>query len=187
MLCSQTSMINLALTYRNQGRWTEAEELEVQVMETRKRVLGAEHPDTLISMANLASTQWNQGRWTEAEKLEVQVMETSSRVSRTVDGGGRAGGASNESKFKSAACLNALLPALSFSFPSLAPPALSPLSTVLDSYTSMPGWPCWSACLNALLPALSFSFPLLAPPAFPPPSTVLDSIVLMSGWPCWSA
>src|SRR5256885_4299742 len=47
---------NLASTYRNQGRWKEAEELFVQVMETRKRVLGAEHPDMLISMNNLAST-----------------------------------------------------------------------------------------------------------------------------------
>jgi len=45
-------------------------------METRKRVLGEEHPDTLTSMANLASTFWNQGRWKEAEELEVQVMET---------------------------------------------------------------------------------------------------------------
>jgi hypothetical protein len=29
-----TSMANLAFTYRNQGRWKEAEQLEVQVMET---------------------------------------------------------------------------------------------------------------------------------------------------------
>jgi Tetratricopeptide repeat len=43
----------------------------VQVMETRKRVLGKEHPDTLTSMANLASTYGNQGRWKEAEELFV--------------------------------------------------------------------------------------------------------------------
>ena len=49
-------MFNLASTYRNQGRWAEAEKLDVQVMETRKTVLGPEHPDTLTSMANLAST-----------------------------------------------------------------------------------------------------------------------------------
>ncbi|KAH8744696.1 hypothetical protein F5882DRAFT_313069, partial [Hyaloscypha sp. PMI_1271] len=48
-----TSMGNLASTYRNQGRWKEAEDLEVQVMETSLRVLGAEHPDTLTSMNNL--------------------------------------------------------------------------------------------------------------------------------------
>ena len=45
--------------YYKEGRWKEAEELVVQVMETRKRVLGEEHPDTLSSMANLASTYRN--------------------------------------------------------------------------------------------------------------------------------
>jgi hypothetical protein len=62
------------------GRYKAAGELFVQVMETTKRVLGDEHPDTLTSMANLASTYRNQGRWNEAEKLEVQVMETTKRV-----------------------------------------------------------------------------------------------------------
>ena len=70
----------LASTFWNQGRWKEAEELEVQVMRTSTRVLGEEHPSTLTSMANLASTFWNQGRWKEAEELEVQVMRTSTRV-----------------------------------------------------------------------------------------------------------
>ncbi|KAK4652120.1 hypothetical protein QC762_0099710 [Podospora pseudocomata] len=63
--------------YYDEGRWEEAEKLQVQVMETRKTKLGADHPDTLTSMINLASTYRNQGRWEEAEKLEVQVMETS--------------------------------------------------------------------------------------------------------------
>ena len=58
----------------------EAEELEVQVIETRRRVLGAEHPSTLTSMNNLALTFSNQGRWKEAEELGVQVMEISKRV-----------------------------------------------------------------------------------------------------------
>ncbi|KFY03632.1 hypothetical protein O988_01348, partial [Pseudogymnoascus sp. VKM F-3808] len=59
-----------------QGRWDDAEKLDVQVMETRKAKLGVEHPSMLTSMANLASTYRNQGRWDDAEKLEVQVMET---------------------------------------------------------------------------------------------------------------
>ena len=50
---------SLASTYRDRGRWKEAEELFVQVMETLKRVLGQEHPSTLTSMANLASTFWS--------------------------------------------------------------------------------------------------------------------------------
>jgi Tetratricopeptide repeat len=48
-----TSMNNLAATYGNQGRWPEAEKLNVQVMEARKTVLGPEHSDTLTSMGNL--------------------------------------------------------------------------------------------------------------------------------------
>jgi hypothetical protein len=52
------------------------------VIETRKRVLGEEHPDTLSSIGNLASTYRNQGRWKEAEELEVQVIETRKRVLR---------------------------------------------------------------------------------------------------------
>ena len=52
----------------------------MQVIKTRKRVLGEEHPDTLISMANLASTYSNQGRWKEAEELQRQELETYSRI-----------------------------------------------------------------------------------------------------------
>jgi len=46
---------------RNQGRWKEAEELQVLVMKITKRVLGQEHANSLTSMANLASTYRNQG------------------------------------------------------------------------------------------------------------------------------
>src|SRR6266567_7440875 len=66
---------NIALVYQEQGKWKEAEALEVVVMEKSKHLLGEEHPDTLKSMANLAATYWNQGRWKEAEALEVVVME----------------------------------------------------------------------------------------------------------------
>jgi len=45
-----TGMANLASTYQKQGRWKEAEELGVQVMDIRKTVLGVEHPDTLTSI-----------------------------------------------------------------------------------------------------------------------------------------
>jgi hypothetical protein len=75
-------MANLAATYWNQGQWKEAEELEVQVMETRKRVLGDEHLHTLSSMANLAATYRIQGRWKEAEELEVQVILQLARRNR---------------------------------------------------------------------------------------------------------
>lgn len=66
----------LARVKYDEGRWEEAERLEVQVVETRKTKLGEDHVDTLTGMANLAATYRNQGRWKEAERLFVQVMET---------------------------------------------------------------------------------------------------------------
>jgi tetratricopeptide (TPR) repeat protein len=66
--------------YSVEGRWKEAEELFVQMMETSSRVLGQEHPSTLTSMANLASTYRNQGRSKKAEELQVRVLETHRRV-----------------------------------------------------------------------------------------------------------
>ena len=73
-------VLKFARILLSDGRYKEAEELFIEVMETKKRVLGEEHPDTLGSMANLASTYRNQGRWNEAEKLDVQVIETRKRV-----------------------------------------------------------------------------------------------------------
>ena len=64
-----------ALVLRENGDLSNAEQLQVKVMEMRKKLLGAEHPDTITSIANIASTYWKQGRWNEAEKLEVEVME----------------------------------------------------------------------------------------------------------------
>ncbi|KAK0737945.1 hypothetical protein B0T18DRAFT_375410 [Schizothecium vesticola] len=73
-------MGNLASTYRNQGRWLEAEKLEVQVMETSKTKLGADHPDTLTSMNNLAFTWKGQGRHTDALALMEDCAQTRRRV-----------------------------------------------------------------------------------------------------------
>ncbi|KAI2750283.1 hypothetical protein DTO013E5_5160 [Penicillium roqueforti] len=67
----------LAEVYQLEGQWEEAEQLQLQVMETSKTKFGAYYPDTLASMNNLASTLQNQGRWEEAEQLQLQVMETS--------------------------------------------------------------------------------------------------------------
>ena len=66
---------SFALVMRENGDWNNAEQLDSQVMDMRKKLLGAEHPDTLTSMANLAVTYWNQGRWKEAEQLGVQVTD----------------------------------------------------------------------------------------------------------------
>jgi hypothetical protein len=41
-------MAHLASTLREQGRWEEAEQLELQVVETSKTKLGADHPNTMV-------------------------------------------------------------------------------------------------------------------------------------------
>ena len=48
------TMGNLAATYEHQGRWKEAEELELQVRDARLISLGAEHPDTLRTIDRIA-------------------------------------------------------------------------------------------------------------------------------------
>lgn len=54
-----------------------AEELEAQLMQTGKRVLGDEYPNKLSSMTNLASRYQKKGRWEDAEKLEVELLKAS--------------------------------------------------------------------------------------------------------------
>lgn len=79
ILCPEALSI-LAELIGDEGRWNEAEELHVQVIEMATRTLGREHPSTLRNMAGLGWTHMEQGRWKEAEKSVVQVMKTSARV-----------------------------------------------------------------------------------------------------------
>jgi tetratricopeptide (TPR) repeat protein len=62
------------------GDWKHVEQLEVQVLEMSKKLLGAEHPDTLRSMGNLARTYADQGKLNEAEQLENQVLDMSKKL-----------------------------------------------------------------------------------------------------------
>jgi tetratricopeptide (TPR) repeat protein len=73
-------MAHLAITYQYLGKYTEAEKLEIQVLDARNRILGVEHPDTITAMANLASTYLDLEKYTEAEKLEIQVFNGRCRI-----------------------------------------------------------------------------------------------------------
>jgi hypothetical protein len=66
-----------------QEKWNEAEELEVQMLKARQKLLGTDHPDTLLAMADLAATLRLQGKQNEAEELEVQVSKTRERSPET--------------------------------------------------------------------------------------------------------
>jgi hypothetical protein len=63
-----------------EGRWKEAGELDVQVVEARRRVLGEEHPDTITAMANLAYTKRDLGQNAVAIDLMTQSATVSSQV-----------------------------------------------------------------------------------------------------------
>lgn len=75
-----SAMFLFASVLLDKGQWTNAEELFVQMLETRKNTLEIDHPDTLAAMNHLALTYRIRGRWEDAEKLQVQVMEAQGRM-----------------------------------------------------------------------------------------------------------
>jgi tetratricopeptide (TPR) repeat protein len=70
-----TTLTNLALLYRAQGRYTEAEPLFLQALTIHQEQLGITHPSTATSLNNLAELYRAQGRYTEAEPLYLQALE----------------------------------------------------------------------------------------------------------------
>ena len=51
---------NIGICLYRDGRYNNTEELQVQIVETRKQMLGSEYSDTLTSIANLVSIYHNQ-------------------------------------------------------------------------------------------------------------------------------
>jgi tetratricopeptide (TPR) repeat protein len=64
----------------NDGRWKEAEYLIGLVMEIQKKVLGPEHPDTLLSMGLFALLLKCLGKYDEAEPIYRQTLELTKKV-----------------------------------------------------------------------------------------------------------
>ena len=56
------------------GDWNHAEQLGLQVLDMRKKLLGTKHPKTLRSMSKLVYTYLNQKKGNEAEQLGLQVL-----------------------------------------------------------------------------------------------------------------
>jgi hypothetical protein len=59
----------------DQGRGAEAEEMHLQVVEGRKRMLGKEHSDTLTAITNLAVALDIQQKYSEAEALHREALK----------------------------------------------------------------------------------------------------------------
>ena len=65
---------------RSKSRIARAAELTRNALDTRLRILGEEHKDTLASMSNLSSMYKQQGRHDEAQALAFRSLEISARV-----------------------------------------------------------------------------------------------------------
>jgi hypothetical protein len=74
------SMYNVATTYQAQGRWEEAEQLEIDVINASRTKLGTEHPFTLTTMASLGVTYGNLGKWEEALSLLSHTIQAMKKV-----------------------------------------------------------------------------------------------------------
>ena len=65
---------NLALVYRAQGKYTEAEGLFKRALAIREKALGASHPDVGQTLNNLANVYRAQGKYSEAEGLYKRAL-----------------------------------------------------------------------------------------------------------------
>ncbi|MGK5441116.1 tetratricopeptide repeat protein, partial [Micromonospora sp. URMC 105] len=71
---------NLAGAYQRVGRSDEAIGLYQRTLADRERVLGSDHPDTLISRNNLAAAYQRVGRLDEAIGLHQRTLADCERV-----------------------------------------------------------------------------------------------------------
>ncbi|EAU30103.1 predicted protein [Aspergillus terreus NIH2624] len=63
-----------------QGAYEEAKAMHRQALEAREKVLGREHPSTLISVSNLGNVLFSQGKYEEAETIHRQALEGSEKI-----------------------------------------------------------------------------------------------------------
>ena len=75
-----TAAVNLAYSFLRQGKYDEAVAMQREVLAVSKRVLGAEHPDTLMTAGNLALSLSGQGKYDEAVAMQREVLAVKQRV-----------------------------------------------------------------------------------------------------------
>jgi tetratricopeptide (TPR) repeat protein len=71
---------NRASSLTVQGKHAEAEQIFGEVLNVKRRVLGNEHPDTLMVRSNLAVCLGYQKKHAEAEKIYREVLATTRRI-----------------------------------------------------------------------------------------------------------
>lgn len=78
---AQAQMMNvMGNVYFSLGLYPRAELLLAHAADIRRRVLGPEHPDTLLSRSDLGATLYEEGHYAEAEKLHREVLAIQRRV-----------------------------------------------------------------------------------------------------------
>jgi tetratricopeptide (TPR) repeat protein len=70
----------LANSLYKQGKYEEAAQMQRELLEVQRRVLGAEHPHTLHTTGSLASTLYAQGAYEEAAQMQRGLLEVQRRV-----------------------------------------------------------------------------------------------------------
>ncbi|KAL9577476.1 MAG: hypothetical protein Q9203_007445, partial [Teloschistes exilis] len=75
-----TVQISLSKILPEQGSYDNAEQMDRQALESREKVLGKEHPDTLTSVSNLALVLQYQGKYDEAEKMNRRALDGREKV-----------------------------------------------------------------------------------------------------------
>ncbi|CAG8544496.1 14721_t:CDS:10, partial [Acaulospora colombiana] len=65
----------LAIALGECGEWREVENIQREVLEVRREILGLRHPDTITAMNNLAYTLGHHRQLEEDEKIQREVLE----------------------------------------------------------------------------------------------------------------
>lgn len=79
-LSTVTSLNNLAIVVREQGKYEEAEVMHREALSVRERVLGKEHRDTLTSMNDLAIVLSVHGKLVEAVEIHRGLLAVTEKV-----------------------------------------------------------------------------------------------------------
>jgi hypothetical protein len=74
-------MENLASVYAQEGKYVPAEVLLKRTLDTKRRVLGPEHPATISSLSVVAAMYQRQGKYALAESYSSEALALSRRVS----------------------------------------------------------------------------------------------------------
>ena len=72
----------VAETYRKIGRYPPAVPVQKEALETRRRVLGEDHPKTLASLAGLGDLYLSMGRFDDALDCHREALERSQGVKK---------------------------------------------------------------------------------------------------------